>query len=85
MKKFLRNEVIETLLHIHQDQLETNVFSKDTERMYLRVNYEVEILLFRLEYSLKGTNVEIENFRNFTFLFFLDFPLFFPSLPFLSL
>ncbi len=41
MKKFLRHEVIETLLHIHQDQLETNVFRKDTERMYLRVNYEV--------------------------------------------
>ena len=32
---------METLLHIHQDQLETNVFRKDTERMYLRVNYEV--------------------------------------------
>ena len=44
-----------------------------------------KILLFRLDYSFKGTNVEIENFRNFTFLFFLDFPLFFPSLPFLSL
>ena len=41
MKKFLRNEVIETLLHIHQDQLETIAFRKDTERMYLRVNYEV--------------------------------------------
>ena len=27
-----------------------------------------KILLFRLEYSFKGTNVEIENFRNFTFL-----------------
>ncbi len=64
---------METLLHIHQDQLETNVFRKDTERMYLRVNYEVEILLFRLEYSFKGTNVETENFRNFTFLFFYFF------------
>ena len=30
-----------TPFHIHQDQLETNVFRKDTERMYLRDNYEV--------------------------------------------
>ena len=33
---------METPFHIHQDQLETNAFRKDTERMYLRVSYEVE-------------------------------------------